>query len=306
MAPRIMTVLGPVNSEELGVTLPHEHIIVDLRHSVMGFDAILDDADLAVEEVRAYKEAGGGTIVEMTNACMGRDIQALKRISLESGVHVVACTGYYTEPYYPREVYELSTDKLADKMVAELTVGIDGTDIKAGIIAEIGTRRDFINPAEERVFRAAARAHLRTGAAISTHTYIEQLTQDQLDILEDEGVDLNRVIIGHLGNYRNMDRLRAIAARGAYLQLDHIGFEVNQRDHQRAKTIARLIDEGYVSQMLISMDICMKSRLHWFGGTGYDYLLKDFISLLTAEGVGDEALDIITVKNPQRVLAFNC
>ena len=305
MGARVMTVLGPIVPEELGATLPHEHLIVDLRHSVMGFDAILDDVDLAIEEIRAFKEAGGGTVVDVTNACMGRDAQALKRISSESGVHIVTSTGYYTEPYYPAEVYELSTNKLAQLMVTELTTGIDGTDIKAGIIAEIGTRRDFVNPAEERVFRAAARAHLSTGAAISTHTYIEQLLQDQLDILEDEGVDLSRVIIGHLGNYRDMDRLRAVADRGAYLQLDHIGFEVNQRDHQRAKTIAHLVEEGYLSQILISMDICTKSRLHWYGGTGYDHLLKGFKPLLTAAGVSSEALEVMMIKNPQRALAFD-
>jgi len=304
MTARIMTVSGPVDPDAMGITLPHEHIIVDLRHSLYGFDTILDDVPLAITELQFLKDAGGDAVVDVTNGCMGRDAQAQARIAQETGLKIIAATGYYTEPYYPREVYELSTDRLADLMVAELTEGIDGTEVRAGIIGEIGTRRDFMSPAEERVFRAASRAQLRTGVAISTHTYLEQLIPDQLGIFEDEGVQPGRVIIGHLVDHRDMDRLRAIAAKGVYLQIDHIGFEVQQRDRQRAKTVAELIKDGHVSQLLLSMDLCAKSRLHWHDGHGYDYMLAGFAPLLAEEGVSQSEIDTMMIDNPRRALAY--
>jgi phosphotriesterase-related protein len=302
---RVMTVLGPVAPEALGATLMHEHIIIDLRHSLYAFDAILDDVELAVDELRRFKAAGGGTVVDVTNKAMGRDVRAQERIARESGVHIVAATGYYTEPYYPPEVYELSTNRLADRIVAELTEGIDGTGVRAGIIAEIGTGRDFLKPAEERVFRAAARAQRRTGAAIMTHTFLEQLIPDQLAILEEEGVEPSRIIIGHLGDRRDLDRLRAIADTGVYLGIDHIGAAVHQRDDQRARTVAQLIRHGHLDQLLLSMDICMKSRLHWYGGTGYDHLQNVFVPLLREAGVTQAEIETMLIDNPRRVLAFD-
>jgi phosphotriesterase-related protein len=134
---------------------------------------------------------------------------------------------------------------------------------------------------------------------------LEQLIFDQIEIFEDEGVDLRRVIIGHLGDYRDMARLRAIAAKGVYLQIDHIGWEVPQKDHQRAATVAQLVREGYVSQILLSMDICVKSRLHWFGGHGYDYLLQRFVPLLRQNEVTEAEIRTMIIDNPARALAFD-
>lgn len=133
---------------------------------------------------------------------------------------------------------------------------------------------------------------------------MEQLIPDQLEVFADEGVDLHRVIIGHLGDYRDMDRLRSIAATGVYLQFDHIGAQTLQLDRQRAKTVAQLIQEGYVAQILLSQDLCFKSRLHWFGGTGYDYLLRSFVPLLIAEGVSASIVHQMLVDNPRRALTF--
>lgn len=302
---RVMTVQGPVDPTELGVVLPHEHLIVDLRHSLLGFDAILDDVDLAIDEVTLYRQAGGGTIVDVSNIGMGRDIRALARIAEATGVKIVAATGFYTEPYYPREVYELTTNRLADLLIGELTEGIDGTGIRAGVLGEIGTRRDFVGPAEERVFRAVARAHKATGAPISTHTFLEQLIHDQIDILTDEGVDPARVIIGHLGDHRDVERLLGVARRGVYLQFDHLGYPVQQRDTERARTIATLARAGYTSRILLSQDICIKSRLHGYGGTGYDFILSQFTRLLADQGLAEDEIRQMLVDNPQQAVAFD-
>ena len=124
---RVMTVLGPVSPDALGTTLTHEHIIIDLRHSAYAFDAILDDVDLAIDELRAYKAAGGGAIVEVTGEDLGRNVRAQRRIAEETGVHIIAATGCYTEPYYLDYVMQLTINKLADRMVEEITKGIDGT-----------------------------------------------------------------------------------------------------------------------------------------------------------------------------------
>ncbi|MBI3977419.1 MAG: phosphotriesterase-related protein [Chloroflexi bacterium] len=302
---RVMTVLGPVAPEDLGITLPHEHIAIDLRHGPFGFDSILDDPQLAVEELRYFREAGGGAVVDVSNKYMARNVQTQLKVARETGLHVVACTGYYTQPYYPPQVYELNTNRLADLMVEELTKGIDGTGVRAGLIGEIGTQRDFITPAEERVFRAAARAHRRTGAAISTHTYYDLLALEQLEILEDEGVEPSRIIVGHLGDRPNLDLFRAVAARGVYLQVDHVGMWFFQRDEERAKVVAQLVRDGYVSRILLSQDVAFKRLLHRFGGGGYDHLLTSFVALLLAEGVTKDEINTILVENPQRVLAFD-
>src|SRR5205823_365141 len=111
-----MTVLGPVPAEELGVVLPHEHILIDLRHHAFAVEAILDDPDLAVEELRRFRDAGGGTVVDVTNRYMGRNVATQLRVARETGLHVIASTGYYTEVYYPPHVYQTNTNRLADEM----------------------------------------------------------------------------------------------------------------------------------------------------------------------------------------------
>jgi len=298
-----MTVLGPVDAADLGVILPHEHILIDLRHHAFAVEAILDDPDLAVDELRRFRTAGGGTVVDVTNRYMGRNVETQMRVARETGLHVVASTGYYTELYYPPHVYQWNTNKLADEMIAELTVGIGDTGVRAGIIGEIGSMRDAISPAGERVFRAAARAHLQTGAPVSTHVLQDELAHDQMDLLQEEGVDLGHVIIGHQGDHRDLDYLASIAERGVFVQIDHIGMEFYQRDAARAHLIAQLVQLGYAAQILLSHDVCFKRLLHWFGGKGYDHLLTGFVPLLRDEGVAEADIQRMLVDNPSRALA---
>ncbi len=304
---QIMTVLGPISPDEIGFTQTHEHLILDgARFEGAAYDAILYDVDLAIEEVSFFKEAGGSCMVEVTSIGLDRDPLALKRISSETGVHIVMGTGWYREAVYPSCVHQMGPNELADILIKEIRAGVDETGIRPGIIGEIGTERRWISPAQERVFRACARVHLETGAPISTHTtHFGELALEQLDLLEEEGVDPHKVIIGHLGDRRGIEYFLPIADRGAFLEIDNLGFGAPyQTDEERAKNVARFIQKGHLQQILLSMDICANRQLHYFGGRGYDYVLRNFLPLLEKHGVTKQEIETIMVDNPRRALAF--
>ena len=155
-----MTVLGLVPADQLGRVLPHEHLLIDLPRVTRNYEHFLHGVSLATLEAARFRDAGGGTIVDLTNRSLGRDPRGLVRIAEQTGLNIVMGCGWYREPYYDREVYERSTNQLADDIVADICEGIDETGIRPGIIGEIGSDdRRPISPAEERSFRAAARAH---------------------------------------------------------------------------------------------------------------------------------------------------
>jgi phosphotriesterase-related protein len=304
---QIQTVLGPIAPEQLGVCMSHEHLIVDswAMWQVPNYSLIVDDVDLVAEEVQMYRNAGGNSIIDVTNIGLGRNPVALQQISRATGVQVVMGTGWYRERSYPSYIQEKNANELADMMVAEIEEGVDGTDVKAGIIGEIGTERGYITPAQERVFRAAARAHLRTGAPLCTHTtHWGELALEQLDLLAEEGVDPRNVIISHLGDRRSIDFFIPIAERGAFLGIDNIGYLDYQREDRRAQNVIDLMRAGFRSQILLSMDIATINDLHWYGGKGFDYLLLTFIPLLKSLGATDEDVHAMLVENPQRAFAF--
>lgn len=308
MTGRIRTVRGAISPEQLGICMVHEHLIVDswAMWPVPNYSLIVDDVDLVIEEVQTFRAAGGATIVDVTNIGLGRDPVALKRISEATGVQIVMGSGWYRERAYPSYVQEKTADELAAMIVQEIEEGVDGTGIRPGIIGEIGTERKFITPAQERVFRAVARAHLQTGAPISTHTtHWGELALEQLALLAEEGVDPRHVIVGHLGDRRDISILLPIAERGAFLGIDNIGYHDYQREERRAQNIIDLISAGYRSQILLSMDIATLNDLHWYGGKGFDYLLLQFVPLLRELGASEEDVQALLVTNPQRALAFS-
>jgi phosphotriesterase-related protein len=308
MTGRIMTVLGPIAPEQLGVCMAHEHLIVDswAMWQVPNYSLIVDDVNLVTEEVQAFRDAGGTSIIDVTTIGLGRDPEALRQISVATGVQVVMGTGWYRERSYPAYIQERSANELAAMMVAEIEEGIDGTGIRAGVIGEIGTERGHITPAQERVFRAAARAHLQTGAPITTHTtHWGELALEQLALLAEEGVDPRHVIIGHLGDRRGIDFFVPIAETGTFLGIDNIGYLDYQKEERRAQNVIDLMAAGFRSQLLLSMDIATLDDLHWYGGKGFDYLLLTFIPLLRSLGATDEDLHALLVENPSRAFVFS-
>ncbi len=307
---RVETVSGPVAPGDLGVTLPHEHVRCDFwsLHREMSYDGILDDELLLHEEIAAFQTSGGGTIVDATTIGIGRDPAALRRISAATGVRIVMGAGWYRERVYPPEVFTSTVAQLAARIELEFQVGADGTGVKPGIIGEIGTERFKITAAEERVFRAAARAQRSIGATITTHTtYFGDLALDQIAILRSEGVPPERILIGHVGEHRDLSSTLAIAKTGVFIEVDHVGAnQIGQfaPEPQRVRNVVALVRAGHLDQMLLSMDICKRSQLHAYGGNGYDYLLVAFVPLLLEAGLSEADIHTMLVLNPSRALAF--
>lgn len=306
----IHTVLGPVPPGSLGPTLMHEHTFIDLWEwgGRRDYNSIVDDEQLLAEELAIYRDAGGSGLVDLTTAGVGRNPAGLARLAEATGLHIVMGAGWYRERVYPPYVFELTIDQLADRIAREFAEGADGTGVRPGIIGEIGTERFRVTPAEERVFRAAARAQRRVGASISTHTtHFGDLALEQVAILTSEGVPPDRIVIGHLGERRGVDDVLAVARTGVYVQVDHVGRAPQsgcQPEWQRARNVAALVRAGYLERVLVSMDLGANSLLHWNGGHGYDHLLRAFVPLLRGEGLTEEEVRTILVENPRRVLSW--
>ena len=303
---KVVTVLGEIEPSQMGNTLSHDHLMVDgwgLRNL---YEAILDDEQIAIEEARLFKAAGGGTICDPTNIGLKRDPAALARISAASGVNIVMGAGWYREVVYPDYIATTSTADLADLLVREIEDGVDGTGIRPGFIGEIGTERGAITPAVERVFRAAGRAHVRTGVPILTHTtHWGELALEQLDLLAEEGVAASAVIVSHLGDRKGIDNILPIAARGAWINVDNIGFVGGYAPLEfRADNVAELCRLGLSDRVMLSNDICELGQLSAYGGVGYANVILNFLPMLRARGVSDDQIEQMTVVNPSRAFVF--
>lgn len=304
----VNTVLGPIDADEMGVTLVHEHVLFGLP----GWD--LDPTQpynrgaimaKCTEKMKGIKEAGVGTFIDLTPPMtVGRDVRFLMEISRSIGIHIVAATGLYLEPAIPNHFNRFwEVDQFADLFVNEITQGIDGTDVKAGII-KVATSLGAIPRGEEKALRAAARAQRRTGVPISTHTTGGTMGPEQLDIFSQEGADLSRVVIGHADWQITLDYHRSILRRGAYVAFDRVGR--NQlADEIRAMMLKALIEEGYGRQMLISHDF----ELHWLGRPGTNegdtrYITQTFVPMMKKAGIKDEMIHDLLVGNPKKVLSL--
>jgi phosphotriesterase-related protein len=300
----VHTVRGPVPPSALGRTLAHEHVFCDFYRVTGNLNHLLNDEDLAVAELAALAAAGGTALVEVTTPDLGRDPGKLLRTAERSGLHIVMGTGWYRQPYYPEAIDRTATQDLADQMVVELTGGTDGGQIRAGIIGEIGAHGSFLTAQEERVLRAAARAQGATGAALTTHASMYPVGLPQLAVLREEGVDPSRVIIGHCDTYLQSDYHLAVLRAGAYVQFDTVGRVHMNPDERRADALVALLRAGWVERVLLSSDRCHRSDLKAFGGVGYDVVFTRFFEMLRRRGVSQEELDIMTIQNPHRVLAW--
>jgi predicted metal-dependent phosphotriesterase family hydrolase len=305
---KVMTVRGPMEPQALGVTLSHDHVISDAWEffGKPHYEVILDDESIMTEELQYYKAAGGGTICDPTNIGIGRNPEALLRVSEASGINILMGAGWYREKVYPSYIYDTSTNDLADMLVREIIDGVDGSGIRPGFIGEIGTERGALSPANERVFRAAARAHLRTGCPILTHTtHWGELALEQLDILAEERVAAENVVISHLGDRRGIKWWLPIAARGAYLSIDNLAFVAGYAPLQfRADNVAALCAEGLAGQIMLSNDICALDQLKTYGGVGYGNVIENFLPMLRERGVSEDDIHQMAVLNPAKAFQY--
>jgi len=307
-----MTVLGAVDPSSVGFTLPHEHTQIYLWHIQDRWDywELTKDEPVALEELALYREAGGTTLVDLTLPGVGRDPLWLKRLAEQSGLNLVMGGGWYRTAYYPVEalIDKRSVDSLAEELVGEATVGVGETGVRIGILGEIGTDKPWVSPSEERVFRAAARASRRTGLAVTTHAVLSDVGQAQLTILEEEGVDPGRVVIGHQDSYPVLDHYLSLIGRGASIEFDFLGMSFSAvEEHGESRLIDLLLEllhRGHADRVLLSQDVCHTSQLRHYQGNGYVYLQTTFLPRLRERGVSQAEIDQMTIANPRRVLTI--
>jgi predicted metal-dependent phosphotriesterase family hydrolase len=311
MAPRVMTVSGPIPPEKLGFTLPHEHTAISLWHVANRWDywELTADEEVITAELRDYRRRGGGTLVDLTLPGVGRDPERLRRLAGATNLNIGMGTGWYREAYYPPEarIDRRSVDDLAAEIVAEFEQGVGETGVRPGIIGEIGTEKPWISALEERVHRAAARASRRTGMAITTHGVQSAVGLDQLRIFTDEGVEPGRIVIGHADSHPDLDFYLAVLDAGANLQFDFLGhrFGVEEALEPRlVEILVELLERGYGAQLLLSQDVCHNRHLKAHGGFGYVYLHQHFLPTLRTAAVGEGEIKQMTVDNPARILTI--
>jgi predicted metal-dependent phosphotriesterase family hydrolase len=311
MAPRVMTVSGPIPSEKLGFTLPHEHTGIALWHVDRRWDywELTPDDDLIIEELRDFRRRGGSSLVDLTLDGVGRDPGRLRRLASATGLHIVMGTGWYRAAHYPAEalIDRRSVEELAGQIVGEFEHGVAGSGIRPGIIGEIGTDKPWVSALEERVHRAAARAAVRTGMAITTHGIQSPVGLAQLRIFTEEGVDPGRVVIGHADSHPNLDFYLEVLAAGANLQFDFLGHRFGIEEAQEPRLVELIVDlleRGFGPQLLLSQDVCHNRQLKAYGGFGYAYLQQHFLPTLRTAAVGEGEIRQMTIENPARILAI--
>ena len=257
----------------------------------------MQDAEFMSEELSVAKREGIGCIVDGGHLDMGRDIEFLRAVSTRSGLPIVAGGGFYTQPFYPKEIATMSEEQIVQALIKQTEAD------PIGVFGEIGSWDDMTAD-ERKVFRAIGRAHVATNIPIFTHTGIPgKAALEQLDLLEDAGVKPNRVVIGHVGNLvdANVQVHKALCRRGAFIGFDRQG---GPGDAQQVPMVMALIEAGFKDNLMFSADISNVGQMKRTGGQGYAKTLTVFVPKLKAAGASDEVLRQIMQDNPRRFLAF--
>lgn len=343
--PFAQTVLGPVPCSELGRVLPHEHLLIDLRgvafqepedergrslarqplsmerlgwvrrHWTSSLDNLVQlDEQLAIDELHAFAETGGGTLVDVTVPGIGRDPAALARISRATGVHIVMGAGSYVEPSHPADVRGSDAEALHDRVLREWRDGADGTDVRPGLIGEVGCSWP-LHPRERVALEAMAAAQRSTGLPMMIHPGRDpRAVAEIIAIVSAAGADLTRLILAHLDRgITPLEQLVELAGAGVYVEFDCFGLESswfppNARmatlsDAQRLDIVRGLIDVGAGEHILLAHDICQKHRLTAFGGHGFGHLTGEILPWMHQRGFSEAETAMLFVDNPARALA---
>ncbi|HET9414963.1 MAG TPA: hypothetical protein VFO74_12690 [Pseudolabrys sp.] len=338
--PRVQTVCGPLDPEALGPTLMHEHVFCDItppKLTTTGGDEVeitlenawdiryrwaahlgnhrLNDERIAEAELIRLKKAGGATLVDVTCQGIRPDPLALHRVSTASGVHIVCGCGFYVEEYVDRDWTARDVDGLAATMVRDLRQGMGDTGVKAGIIGEIGCSGRWTE-FERRVMHAAVIAQRETGASITIHPPRFPFSPVEIvEFVRAAGGDVRRTIIGHVDRTIFDDgSLFRLADTGCVIEYDFFGIESSYypfqeeidlpNDAMRLRAILVLMARGHLCQILMSQDICTRTRLTRWGGHGYGYLFQYVVPAMRRRGFAESDIRVILEETPRRLLTL--
>lgn len=310
VATPVQTATGPVEPDDLGFCLMHEHLCMTWPPMRWQYPQLFDrDAvlDTVVGKLRAARGAGVRTIVDMTPMDLGRDVGFIREAAAAAGMQVVVMAGFYhSTPYY---FLVRPTDDIVSFLVDEITVGISETGVRAGVLK--CATQDGVDRIGERLIRAVARAHRETGVPISTHSHApagDGLLQQR--ILASEGVDLERVVIGHSDDSTDIEYLRRVMDAGSYCGMDRFGLQEPVTTAERVETVARLVELGYAERMVLSHDSIgygdsagegvIDERIPTWRLT---YLAEEVFALLGERGVSGDDIETMTVDNPRRIFS---
>ncbi len=343
---RVQTVLGPVDPATLGVTHTHEHLLcdqacylappdeagerswvsapftMDRRGAALSkFPYFPDNYELldereAVREALRFRDAGGGTLVDVTNRGIARDPLALARISRATGLNVVMGGGYYIPLSHPPGFDGVTEDEVFEEMVADIIDGVGDTGVRTGIIGELGNLWPP-SDGEAKVLRAAARAQVETGAPILIHPGFHPDSPARiLEVLLGAGTSPSGIVMGHLDFIPSVETIEWLAGTGCFMEWDIFGFEDSNlaagapppilvpTDAQRIERIERVLELGAGDRVLVAHDVCMKFHRAAYGGKSYDHILSSVVPRMRRRGFSEGDLHAILVDNPARALTF--
>ncbi|MDP6607313.1 MAG: phosphotriesterase-related protein [Dehalococcoidia bacterium] len=307
----IQSATGPIESDDLGLTLMHEHVYVGWAAMLHEYPDRFDWETIratAVDRLREAAGAGVRTIVDCTPIGLGREATLIRDAAAESGMQIIAPTGlYYQLPFY---FSNRPTETIAELLVSDIVDGIGDSGVRAGVIkCATEPEMDRMN---ERVLRASAQAHRRTGVPIVTHTYPANRTGlDQQRVFKEEGADLGRIVIGHSDDTDDLSYLEEIIENGSYCGMDRIGIQAPRTSEQRADMVAALVEKGYADRVTLSHDAS-----GWFDFTAeqerlreraptwrWTYIPEEFSVLLRERGVSDDDIKQMTTANPRAIFS---
>lgn len=317
--PKTETVRGPIDSAHLGTTLMHEHVFVLDTEIVQNYPEEWGDENKrvagAITRLNELKARGVDTIVDLTVIGLGRYVPRIRQIAQQTKINIIVATGIYT--YHDAPLYFHfrgpgtalgGPELIVDMFVHDITQGIADTGVKAGIL-KCATDEPGVTKDVERILRATAQAHRKTGVPISTHTHAgKKVGLDQQRIFREEGVDLSRVIIGHSGDTTDITYLEQLTGNGSYIGMDRFGIDTILSFDDRVNTVAEMCRRGHANQMVLSHDAACYN--HWLPERPlpqilprwhYLHIHNDVIPALKKQGVSDEQLRAMLVDNPRRI-----
>lgn len=314
----IMTVLGEVAPDAIGATDSHEHLFIRGGMPVLLYpDFRLSDYDRIVYDAKLFKAAGGSAIVEMSPIDWGRDVASMVKLARETGLHIVASTGFHKISYYSdiHWIYDYKEEDIAQLVCDELEIGMDLGNYKgpltvralakAGVI-KVATRQEPFSDVERKLLRVAAFAHRRTGAPIITHTDEGKLALEQISFLTQYGVPPSRIAISHIDRRLDLEYHKEVASTGASLEYDALTRVTKGFNITTTQLIVKMVRAGFSQQILLGGDISRRGYWRGYGGQpGLDFLVGDFRAGLVEAGLPQGVLETIYVHNPRRLLCWS-